>query len=140
MSLIYHWVLLISILTFSYSSARLLHHRHHRHHDPRHDHTRHNSPINNFQRPVHFNSTTEPLKLTLVNAYPNGFFNSHFNRRWNANENEQRDVEINWNREPTAVTSTTTSTTTMRSLRDRSYTKHSVGYVYLYFVWHELCL
>lgn len=128
----YRTVLLLSIFTLSCSSARLLHHRHLRHHrnDSHHDHTRRNSSQHNVQRTVQLKNTAEPLKLTLVNAYPNGFFNSHFNRRWNANENEQRDVEINWNREPTAVTSATTlSTTTMRSLRDRSFIKHNVGYV-----------
>lgn len=130
MFLTYRWVMLLSLFTLSCSSARLLHHRHHRHHsnDSHHNHTRHNSsPQHIVQRTVQFKSASEPLKLTLVNAYPNGFFNT---RRWNANENEQRDVEINWNREPTAVTATTLSTTTtMRSLRDRSYTKHNVGYV-----------
>lgn len=134
MFLTYRWVMLLSLFALSSSSARLLHHRHHRHHtnDSHHDHIRRNSSLHNVQRTAQINSTSEPLKLTLVNAYPNGFFHSHFNRRWNANENEQRDVEINWNREPTAVTSTTLSTTTMRSLRDRSYTKHNVGYVYTY--------
>ncbi|XP_037045415.1 uncharacterized protein LOC119080913 [Bradysia coprophila] len=125
-------LLLLSLCIMSSSSARLLQHRHHRHHSnvSHHVHTRHNSSQHIVHRTVPIRSTGEPLKLTLVNAYPNGFFNPHFNRRWNANENEQRDVEINWNREPTAVTSTaktttTLSTTTMRSLRDRSYTKHN---------------
>lgn len=132
MLLTYYWMMLLSLVTLNYSSARLLHHRHHRHHsnDSYIDHNiRRNSSQHIVHRTVQMKSTVEPLKLTLVNAYPNGFFNSHFNRRWNANENEQRDVEINWNREPTAVTSTTLSTTTMRSLRDRSYVKH-VGYVF----------
>lgn len=132
MFLTYRSVLILSIITLSCSSARLLHHRHHRHHsnDTPHDHTRRNSSQHNVPRTVQLKDTAEPLKLTLVNAYPNGFFNTHFNRRWNANENEQRDVEINWNREPTAVTPTTLSTTTtMRSLRDRSFVEHNVGYV-----------
>ncbi len=137
MSTIYYCMIMLSSLSLlSCSSARLLHHRHHRHHsnESNNDHTRHNNGSqHNVYRTVQMKSTSEPLKLTLVNAYPNGFFNSHFNRRrWNANENEQQDVEINWNREPTAVTplTTTLSTTTMRSLRDRSYIKHNnVGYV-----------
>lgn len=131
MFLTYRWVilLLLSIFTYDYTTARLLHHRHLRHHSniPHRDHTNSNSSQHNIHRTVQIKSTAEPLKLTLVNAYPNGFSNSRFNRRWNANENEQRDVEINWNREPTAVTSPTISTTTMRSLRDRSFTKHNVG-------------
>lgn len=132
-------LLLLSLCIVS-SSARLIQHRHHRHHsnDSDHIHTRYNSSQHIVHRTVPIGSTGESLKLTLVNAYPNGFYNPHFNRRWNANENEQRDVEINWHREPTAVTSaptTTTrilaSTTTMRSLRDRTYTRqNAVGYVY----------
>lgn len=133
----YHWVLLLSLFMLNCSSARLLHLRHnHKHHgnDFHHDHDRRNNHSEQFivQRTIHMKSTGEPVKLTLVNAYPsNGFYNAHFNRRWNtnANENEQQDVEINWNRDPTAAVTSTTflSTTTMRSLRDRSYNKHHVG-------------
>lgn len=133
----YRVILFLSLCTINIS-ARLLNHRHHRHHSNdshHHNHTSRNGSQHIEHRTVPISrSTGEPLKLTLVNAYPNGFFNPHFNRRWN--ENEQRDVETNWNREPTAVTSTTTTalpTTTIRSLRDRSYAKHNaVGYVYIF--------
>ncbi|KAJ6642548.1 Epidermal growth factor-like protein 7 [Pseudolycoriella hygida] len=120
--------LLLSISTLGYSSARLLHnhYRHASHHD---EARRHSLVQTNVHRIVEIKSRDhkdEPSKLMLINAHPNVFFNSHFNRRWNAYENEKEDVEINWKKEAGNVT----SISIMKSLQDRPFMKYNIGFAH----------